>query len=411
MSILWVKAGYLHPLNTGGRKRSHAMLRQIQRQHEVTFLALVPGDVAPGDDDRNDDYAAQKIFVPWRTAQRSAGSLALEAVNNLLFSTLPLSLERYRCDDLAKAIREQCSAGEFDLVICDFLTPATAFEGLELEVPVVLFQHNVESDIWRRLAESKRNPLARLYFADQYRRMQRSEQKLSQQLDGIITVSPEDSATFRDRFGLVNVLGDVPTGVDGDQLEPDSNITPARPPRIAFLGSMDWMPNIDAVRWFADAILPAIRRQIPDAEFHIIGRSPTASVRRLADEHEGIVVTGTVADVQPLLQACTLMVVPLLAGGGTRIKILEAMAMGVPVVSTRIGAEGLPFVDDNDILLADQADEFAAAVVRLLREPDSAARLATAARAKVVAEHSWSTVSDRFVELCAPLIDTARRSA
>jgi len=404
LSILWVKAGYLHPLNTGGRKRSHAMLRQIQQQHDVTFLALVPDDIAPGEDDLNDNYAAQKVFVPGRASNQSPVRLAVEAVSNLLFSTLPLSLERYRSNALADAIRDQCASNHFDLVVCDFLTPATAFESLDLDVPVVLFQHNVESDIWKRLAKSKQNPLAILYFADQYHRMQQSEQQLSRQLDGIVTVSPEDSASFRDRFGLNNVLGDVPTGVDGNSLKPDPISSPAIPPRIAFLGSMDWMPNIDAVRWFAADILPVIRKKIPDVKFHIIGRSPAASVRNLASDGEGIVVTGTVPDVQPLLKKCALMVVPLLAGGGTRIKILEAMAMGVPVVSTNIGAEGLPFTHDVDIMLADQADDFAAAVVHLLREPDSAARLAREARDKVVARHSWQTVSDRFVELCAPLI-------
>ena len=401
LSILWVKAGYLYPLNTGGRKRSHAMLERINRQHSVTFLALVPDNIEASPEDRDGSYADDKIFVPWTDSKQSPSAFAIDVAANLLFSTLPLSLSRYQSEALKAAVLDQCRSGNYDLVICDFLTPAPDFADLDLDVPTVLFQHNVESDIWRRLARSKTNPLARLYFSDQHQRMEQAERQLSRHFAGIVTVSPEDSENFRENFGLTNVLGDVPTGVDGEELKPDPDIDRAQPPRIAFLGSMDWMPNIDAVRWFAADILPRIRRHIPEVEFHIIGRSPTAAVRRLGENDDRIFVSGTVPEVQPLLQACTAMVVPLLAGGGTRIKILEAMAMGVPVVSTRIGAEGLPVIDDEDILLADEADNFAAATVRALQEPETAARLAAQARARVIANHSWESVAERFIDLCS----------
>lgn len=151
MSILWVKAGYLYSLNTGGLKRSHAMLERISREHHVTFLALVDDKIDANPEEQNGSYAHEKIFVPWTDSKKSRWRFLWEAVNNFLFSPLPLSLDRYRSEALNQAILDQCNTGQFDLVICDFLTPATAFVDIDLKenTPVVLFQHNVESDIWR----------------------------------------------------------------------------------------------------------------------------------------------------------------------------------------------------------------------------------------------------------------------
>ncbi|MCB1232585.1 MAG: glycosyltransferase [Verrucomicrobiae bacterium] len=398
LRILWVKSGPLFPLNTGGRRRTHAMLTELSRVHHVTWLAGLPIATRLDSREEADPYAREKHWI--RTVESAKGSLRFyfEILANLT-STFPYVLDRYRCPEIREKIRSFDACGDFDLIVCDFLTPAVHFTGWQTKTPAVLFQHNVESQIWQRLTEEKTNTPSRFYFRNQYRRMFRAERRLSADFDGVITVSPEDSRFCREEYGLTNILGEVPTGVDTDYFAPPANREPERG-LIGFLGSMDWMPNVECVQHFARDIFPDIKARHPEARFRIIGRSPTSSVRQLAAESPDIEVTGTVEDVRPHLDSCEVLVVPLRSGGGTRIKIFEAMAQGVPVVSTMIGAEGLPVTHERDILIADDPGEFGNAVVRLIEDAQLAKTLSTNARQKLVAEHSWESVTRKFVELC-----------
>lgn len=403
LRLLWVKSGPLLPLNSGGRRRTHAMLTELNREHEVTWLAGLPRGESLDPREPDDPYAREKIWIP--TDEPAKGSLRFAAALavNLVASRQPYVLDRYRSPDLRRRLAELDRDGRFDLIVCDFLTPAVHFDGLALRTPAVLFQHNVEAQIWERLAAGKRHPAARAYFLGQAARMRASEGRLSAGFAGVITVSPEDAALCRDRYGLTNVLGAVPTGVDTAYFSPPE-VSRRQAGLIGFLGSMDWMPNVECVLHFARDILPAIRARHPGCRFRIIGRDPAPAVRRLAEEEPGIELTGTVDDVRPHLDACAVLVVPLRSGGGTRIKIFEAMAQGVPVVSTAVGAEGLPVTDGRDILIADAPDAFAGAVDRVLSSPALAASLAENARRKLVAEHSWPRVAAAFLELCRPVI-------
>ncbi|MEM9017889.1 MAG: glycosyltransferase, partial [Verrucomicrobiota bacterium] len=355
LRILWVKSGPLLPLNTGGRRRTHAMLEHLAKRHEVTYLAnLAEGQLLdPGEE--GSPYAKEKIWIPSREPAEGSVAYLAEALCNLLFSTRPLVLDRYENPKLRERLLELDGSGRFDLVICDFLTPAVSFDFDQLATPAILFQHNVEAQIWKRLAREKKNLATQLYFRDQYSRMFEAERLLSEKFESVITVSPEDAERCREDYGLSNVLGAVATGVDTDFFRPPERAAPASG-RIGFLGSMDWMPNIECVHYFVREILPRVRKNLPEARFRVIGRNPASSVRRLGEEDHGIEITGTVEDVRLHLDQCDLVVVPLQSGGGTRIKIFEAMAQGVPVVSTTIGAEGLPVKDGTDILIADSAE-------------------------------------------------------
>lgn len=409
LDILWVKSGPLHPLNTGGRRRTHAMLTELSRTHRVTFLAGLPNETTISPAEAADPYAAEKIWLPTRESRKGSPRFFGELALNFAASRLPYVLDRYRDPGMTARIREIDTNGGHDLIVCDFLTPSVNFVGLPLRTPAVIFQHNIESQIWDRLAAEKRNPAVRAYFKIQAARLWRAERDLCAGFGGVITVSSEDAAYSRDVYGLTNVLGAVPTGIDTEQFRPPAE--PRREPGlIGFLGSMDWMPNIECVRHFAHDILPTIRRRHPHCRFRIIGRDPAPAVRRLAETDPGIEITGTVDDVRPHLDACALIVVPLRSGGGTRIKIFEAMAQGVPVVSTSIGAEGLPVEHGRDILIADEPGAFAEAVIRLLDSPALAEELAGTAREKLVARHSWATVTDTFLDLCRPLLELGARS-
>lgn len=405
MRILWVKYGTLFPPDTGGRKRTWAMLREIVRAgHELHYLALKTHEATVGAEEQADLYATQKTWIDHHEAAKGSPAFFLELLGNALLSRRPYVLDRYQCDAWSKAIAQH--AANVDVVVCDFLTPAPNFEGLRLPCPVVLFQHNIESQIWKRLADSAGNPVKRAYLSSQFRRMWRAEKELSERFAGVITVSPEDSAFCRDHYQLRHVLGDVPTGVDVDAFQPPT--APPAHPTIGFLGSMDWMPNIDGVLWFAREVLPRVRERLPAVRMKIIGRNPPASISALAAD-PAIEVTGTVPEVQPHVHQCSLIAVPLLAGGGTRIKIFEAMAMGVPVISTTIGAEGLPVTHGQEIEIANDPQTFATSTLRLLQDQAAATGLAMRARELMERRFSWRFAAEKFVELCSSVTTHQQR--
>jgi glycosyltransferase involved in cell wall biosynthesis len=193
----------------------------------------------------------------------------------------------------------------------------------------------------------------------------------------------------------------IPTGVDTKYFAPTPNRE--RPGRLVFSGSMDWHPNEDAVLYFADAILPRIRAEVPDAALTVVGRNPTARLREVA-ERAGIHVTGTVDDVRPSIDEAAVYVVPLRAGGGTRLKIFEALAMAKPVVSTTVGAEGLALESGRHFVAADDPETFAGAVVSLLRDPARRRALGTAGRDLVETYYSWPTIARQFEERCEEVV-------
>jgi glycosyltransferase involved in cell wall biosynthesis len=234
--------------------------------------------------------------------------------------------------------------------------------------------------------------MRRALFTTQYRRMLRFEGNALRRFDGVLAVSEADRETFARLYPGVDLetMSVVRTGVDTEFFSPAPS--PAASTELVFTGSMDWLPNEDGVVWFCRDVLPEIQRAVPGVTLTIVGRTPSPAVMRLADI-AGIRVTGRVDDVRPYMSEAAVFVVPLRVGGGTRLKIFEAMAMAKAVVSTTIGAEGLPVTHDRDILLADDPGSFARAVTRLLRSVDERRQLERAARALVAQHYDWSAVS------------------
>lgn len=397
MHILWIKTELLHPVDKGGRIRTYNMLRALKAQHRVTYVTLDDGTAAPDAADRAGEYCDALVRVPFRTAPKRSARFYGELLRNVA-SPLPYAIAKYRSAALTAEIRRLVREESVDVVVCDFLAPSLNVPA-DLGCRTVLFQHNVEAMIWQRHAEVARNPVARAYFGEQWRRMRRFEAAECRRFDRVITVSPQDAAAIRDAYGVADAV-DVPTGVDTEFFRPSGAVAPS-PSGMVFTGSMDWLPNEDGIRWFAEEVLPRIRAAEPAATLTVVGRHPPAAVRQLAERDAGVVVTGTVPDVRPYVEAAALFVVPLRIGGGTRLKIFEAMAMERPVVSTTVGAEGLPVTEGQDILLADDADAFAAAVVRLLRDPGLRRAVGQRGAALVRGSHAWDRVAASFAELCA----------
>lgn len=402
--ILWLKTGPLHPLDTGGKIRTYNIVKELKRHHHITFLALCPSGTPDSVREAASEYSHEQVWLPWEEPSKRGLLFGLQILKNLCFSRLPFVIEKYRSPLMRKAIRSLVESGQVDLILCDFLTPS-----INLPAPggvpgprTVLFQHNVESVIWQRTCEQARDPLRRAYFDQQWKRMLAYEKRACASFDSVLAVSESDSQIFRTEFGLQNIAGAVPTGVDTDYFAVAGDAA-RRPLSLVFLGSMDWMPNIDGATYFMEEIFPALRSAFPGVSLKIVGRNPAPAIRELAVKHPEVSVTGTVPDVRPHLADCQVMIVPLRVGGGTRIKIFEAMATGIPVVSTSIGAEGLPVEHGRHALLADSPADFAAAVSRLFTDDTLRRSLAVAARNLVARHYGWPAVTAVFQRLLGSL--------
>jgi len=403
MRILWLKSDLLLPLDKGGRLRTWHLMRHLARRHQITYLSFA--DRATDSDNLAGMCQVAERVVTVARRERPKGSLRFYLdVAAHLADPLPYAVATYRSPAFTAKIQNLLEQHAFHLVVCDFLAPAVNLPPA-LPCPSVLFTHNVEAEIWRRHAETHQGRMTFGLYDTQHRRMLVYEDSALQRFDGILTVSDADRKTLTRLYPDAGAkpMWVIPTGVDTEYFAPDG--TAASDARLVFAGSMDWLPNEDAMRFFCHDVLPLIRAEEPRARLSIVGRAPTAAVRALADEH--IEVTGTVADVRPFMRKAAVHVVPLRIGGGTRLKIFEAMAMGQAVVSTTIGAEGLPVTDGEHVLIADGPRAFADAVVSLLRDARRRQALSAAARQLVLERYDWSAAAE---VLDAALTQCATRS-
>ena len=390
MRILWLKSDLLLPLDKGGKLRTWHLMRHLAQRHEITYLAFREPDQPAADVEGMTEVAARVETVTRREPAKGTLRFYLDAALHLV-DPLPYAVGKYRSAEYRRRLDALLADGNFDLIVCDFLFPAVNLPK-RLPCPAVMFTHNVESEIWRRHAETRSGLIGRLLYGAQHRRMLRYERRELARFDGILAVSDADRETFARLYpgAISQPVHVVPTGVDTDYFEPAPSDATSR--AMVFTGSMDWLPNEDAMLYFCREVMPAIRAELPDASLAIVGRTPTPAVKRLAEER-GVTVTGRVDDVRPHMKDAAVYVVPLRIGGGTRLKIFEAMAMGKAVVSTTIGAEGLPVTDGEHVRLADDPAAFARAVVHLMRDLNDRRRIEAAARALVVARYDWSAVA------------------
>jgi sugar transferase (PEP-CTERM/EpsH1 system associated) len=400
VNILWLKTELLHPVDKGGRIRTYHMLRELKRDHRITYLTLDDGTAAPDAVERAQEYCDDLLRIPFRTRAKRSFAFYAELVRNLT-SPLPYAIWKYRSPAMRCAIEDVGRRRETDVIVCDFLAPSVNMPDRR-PCPTVLFQHNVEAAIWERHTQVAPNPVAKAYLREQWRRMRAFERAQCRRFDHVVAVSSRDANVFRDEYGVRGV-SEVPTGVDTEYFRPAGRVRPELFD-LVFTGSMDWLPNEDAIVYFAEAILPRVREAVPGVTLTVVGRNPSPRVAALGRRDPAVRITGSVPDVRSYIERAALFVVPLRIAGGTRLKIYEAMAMEKAVVSTSVGAEGLPVRDGVDIVLADEPETFAAAVTRLLNDRRRAEGLGRHAAAVVRAEFGWSRVAEKFADTCARLL-------
>jgi polysaccharide biosynthesis protein PslH len=397
MRLIWVKVGGLWPVNTGGRIRSFHMLRELSRRHHVSLLTTH----APPDDPQALAAAlpeCEVVSVPWALAKQGSARFALALMGSWL-SPLPVDLYKARVPALRRELSRRLDGEKVDLIVADFLLAAPNVPH-SASPPTVLFAHNVEHVIWQRMREVERRAWRRALLALESEKMRRYEARACARARLTIAVSDADRRLLAAAAPSARVSA-VSTGVDVDYFAPDG--VAETPDRLVFTGSMDWYPNEDGIAHFIEAVLPRIRRAVPAATLTVVGRNPSARLQALAAA-AGVEVTGLVDDVRPHMAAAAVYVVPLRVGGGTRLKIFEALSMAKAVVSTTIGAEGLPLTPGQDYLSADDPAAFADAVVALLRDPVRRRAIGAAGRRLVEARYSWPRVVDEFENQCEEAI-------
>jgi polysaccharide biosynthesis protein PslH len=390
MKILWVKAGGLIPPDTGGKIRTYNILRHLARNHEVTFFSFYAAHANDIHAELSQTFArviAMPLDLPPAKSAREMLNYAA-----YLFSREPYSLTKFCRPVVRRKLRALLQEQAFDVIVCDFLVTAGVIPW-DWPCPKVLFTHNVEAVIWQRHYEVTKNPFWKMLSWLEWKRMAAAERRYLPKAEHVFAVSKNDREAFAG-FMDPRKLTVIPTGADTEFFHPGKENEV--PNSLVFTGSMDWLPNEDGIFYFANEIFPLIRRQAPHATLHIVGRKPSRRLQDLASRVPNIALTGWVEDVRSYLAQCAVCIVPLRIGGGTRLKIFEAMSMGKAVVSTSIGAEGLPVRSGEHLLIADGPSGFAECTLRLLGDASLRSSIGQAGRRLIVENYSWATVSQVF---------------
>jgi polysaccharide biosynthesis protein PslH len=392
MKILWVKANKILPVHSGGDLRSFNILRQLAVREEVVFFSYYGEPVDPEYERKLQEQLPGSVCVSTGRQQISRMERGMDYLLRLP-SAAPYAVSRFASGKVRSRLKSCLTQLRPDVVVCDFLDAVVNFPE-KLAIPSVLFQHNVESEIWRRHATNGASGARKLIYGLEFSKMLRYEQKAVRRFDHVIAVSEHDKKLMSAWVepGRVTV---VPTGVDAQQFSPGKQPGQEKPLAV-FVGAMDWEPNVDAVKYFCAEVWPIVLAKVPGAHFRIVGRNPDRRVQGLAGP--SVEVTGRVVSVVEHLREAAVVVVPLRVGGGTRLKIYEAMAVGKAVVSTTVGAEGLDVHHGRDVMLSDTPGSFAESVITLLTDAELRSRQGRAA-AEVAANYGWPVIARKFGEV------------
>jgi glycosyltransferase involved in cell wall biosynthesis len=387
MKVLVLKARLPYPLDFGASIRTYNLLKQAARNHELTLLSFYD---APEDKQYQlemEKLCARVILVD-RRLQKGRAIKALRAVGSL-FDRHPYSVAVARRSAMREAIRKELASQKYDLIHADTLHVSCNLLGLKTP-PVVLNEHNVEHLILQRKYDIQETFLARKFWYSQWQKLKRFEQTACRQFERVITVSENDKQECL-KLAPDAKVDVVPNGVDTEAYQEP----PATKPRtgLVFTGLMNWHPNEDGIEWFLREIAPQVFNHQPDTKLTVVGKNPSGRMARLVDKFDNVELTGYVDDVKPYLHQGLVYIVPLRVGGGTRLKILEAMAAGIPVVSTSIGCEGIKVTPGTDILVADQPDEFARKIKILSDDKELCTNLITAGKRLVAEHYDWKIIA------------------
>lgn len=408
LNVLFVTPYLPSPPRFGGQRRLHGLMSGIAASHNVSTLSLVDAD-----EDNTEALRATRAYcrkvatVPSR--RRSSGT-ALKRLLQVQSLLSPRSYEwlAHREGAFAHTLDRMLAEDRYDVVHFEFPYMAAYRTRKARERaggPVFLLdEHNIEYDIIRQTAKAGGGMFRRAYSAINWRKLRMEEMSSWTGLDGCTLTSTRDQERLLADAPKTRTAV-VPNGVDLDTFRAGAGATcaPVEPKTILFFGAIDYYPNTDGLNWFLDEIMPRMRAQIPGVRLRVVGKNPPPEI--LARRAPDVEITGEVPDVRPHIERAAALVVPLRMGGGTRLKVLEAMAMGKAIVSTTLGVEGLDVTDGKDVLIADEPEGFVRQTQRLLDNPELTARLGAEARKLVEASYGWGASVSRLSSFYGEILE------
>jgi polysaccharide biosynthesis protein PslH len=403
MRILLLTQILPFPPDAGPKVKTYNLLQYLARHHEVTLVSLVRS----ADEARRAD-ALRTLCAEVYTVQlqRSRPRDFYHLVGSMLRGDSFL-MRRDESRELHTLLRELTRRQHFDIIHADQLNMAQFAVALPGGARVI-DQHNAVWTIVQRMAEHSSYP-KRVGLELEARRLRRYEARICARFDGLLAVSLPDRAFLElaaTELGLqLPPTTIIPIAIDAHGAPPVARV--AHPSSILSMATMFWPPNVDGVLWFAREVYPLVKAAVPAAGFAVVGARPPASVRQLSVAEPSINVTGYVEDPQPFLEQAAALIVPVRAGGGMRVKILEALARGLPIVSTTIGYEGIALEPGRHLLVGDTPAAFAEALIAILRDPALGTGLAAAGRAVAEQVYDWRVVNPQLEQLYAAALEHA----
>lgn len=386
MRILFLTQICPYPPTNGGAIKTYNILKHLGSKHEVSLLMFIRSDTKLTDLEHLSQYCRQVDFYAIkRFAARNLLDAAASLVKNESFI-----ITRDRHSGMRARVREVLH--DHDLIYVDHLQ-MSQFVPSNVPCPVVLDEHNVEWRIIRRFAVAGTPLLQRLLSALEWRKLRAYELSACRKADLVLTVTPNDRNILVNSGISADKVDSLPIGVDVDQVRPVS-LDPESKSILSF-GTMSWPPNVDAIRHFVREIYPLIKGNVPDVRFTVVGSKPPPEIKAL-EKDPSIKVTGFVGDTRPYAEAAAVFVVPLRIGSGMRVKILDAMALGLPVVSTSVGCEGISLQPGRHALIADSPAKFADCVAKLIGNPHMRETIGSAGRSLVESHYAWQPILERL---------------
>ena len=396
MHILFLSQVLPYPVDAGPKMRSYFVLRHLAQKHEVTLLTFVRDTDQPQNIAHLDKFCHAVHTVPMYRSRLRDVKFLMQS----LLTDKPFLIVRDQTPAMTDKVRQLVRSKRFDAIHVDQLWMAqyalTAVQDIAPPPKLILDQHNAVHLIPKRLADGETHPLKQRLLAREARLLTTYESEICRRFDHVVWVTEEDHLAV-EALSKTNTNGQMPSTVipicaDPTQIKPVAHT--ANKQRITFLGGLHWPPNAQGITWFAKHVFPQVRAEMPEAILTVIGKNPPTGL-----DEEGIEVTGYVADLMHYLIETAVFIVPLHAGGGMRVKILDAWSWKLPIVSTTIGAEGMDVQHEKNILIADTAQTFAEAVVSILKDTTLAQLLGQNGRQTILEKYDWRTVYSAWDEV------------
>lgn len=372
MNILQVCNKSPYPPHDGGSLASYSLMRSFSRLgHQVTLLTMC----TPKHNLSAEDREVLSSMVQFYTVEVDTAVRTGRLLTNLLFSRLPYNAERFLFPSFEKELERVLHLKHYDIIQLEglYLMPYVDTIRRNSTAKIVLRAHNIEQEIWKRISQTETNPLKRTYFAMLASRLRRFEMSAINRYDLLVPITQRDKVEF-DRMGNLKPAFVCPATLDNYDFASPVSVKPSG--SLFFLGSLDWKPNQEGLLWFINQVFPKIKSLDRQITFHVAGRN---APHWLKDKitGDGVFFHGEIPDAARFMQEHGILVSPCFSGGGMRVKIIEAMTQGKPVITTSIGAEGLGAVHGENILIGHSSSEFVDHIDRLLKNPDFYVKIGT----------------------------------